>query len=196
MRPSDLVETLAPVARALDSLGVRYFVGGSLASSARGIARASLDVDLVADLRTEHVQDFASRLRPAYYISEEAIRDAITDRSSFNLVHLETMMKVDVFVSRGRPWDAEALSRAQMEFLDEGEEGTRFPVASAEDVVLAKLEWYRLGGERSDRQWSDVIGVLRTSAGTIDRHYLERHARALGVFDLLEKAFNEVQPLP
>ena len=70
-------------------------------------------------------------------------------------------MKVDVFVSRGRPWDAEALSRARKESLEEGEEGIRFPIASAEDVVLAKLEWYRLGGERSDRQSSAVIVVLQ-----------------------------------
>ena len=100
-------------------------------------------------------------------------------------------MKVDVFVPRGRPWDAAALSRARGESLEEGEGGLRFPVASAEDVVLAKLEWYRLGGERSERQWSDVIGVLRTSGGTIDRPYLERHARALDVSDLLTKALEE-----
>ena len=196
MKPSDLVETLVPVARTLDSLGVRYFVGGSLASSARGIARASLDVDLVADLRMEHVQDFAARLRPAYYVSEEAIRDAIAKRTSFNVVHLETMMKVDVFVSRGRPWDAEALARARNESLDEGEEAIRFPIASAEDVVLAKLEWYRLGGEHSERQWSDVLGVLRTSAGMMDRPYIVRHAETLGVRDLLEKALDEAQPPP
>jgi hypothetical protein len=189
--PSGLVETLVPVAQALDSLGIRYFVGGSFASSARGIARASLDVDLVADLRMEHVQDFATRLRPAYYVSEEAIRDAIANRTSFNVVHLVTMMKVDIFVSRGRPWDAEALARARKEALEEGQEGTRYPIASAEDVVLAKLEWYRLGGERSERQWSDVLGVLRMSAETIDREYLGRHAPALGVLDLLKRAFDE-----
>jgi hypothetical protein len=194
VKPSVLAETLEPVARALDSLGVRFLVGGSLASSARGIARASLDVDLVADLRMEHVTDFTARLRPAFYVSEEAIRDAIANRTSFNVVHLETMLKVDVFVSRGRPWDAEALARARKESLEEGGEGIRLPIASAEDVVLAKLEWYRLGGERSERQWSDVLGVLRTSAGTMDRPYLVRHAGTLGILDLLEKALDEVPP--
>ncbi len=188
MKRSDLVETLAAVARVLDSLGIRFFVGGSIASSARGLARASLDVDLVADLQIEQVSALVEGFRPDYYVSEEAIRDAIAHRSSFNLVHLGTMMKVDVFVSRGRPWDAEALARALKEPVEGGEDGIRVPIASAEDVVLAKLEWYRLGGECSERQWSDVLGVLRMSAGTIDRPYLERHARTLGVTDLLTKA--------
>jgi len=186
-----LVETLEPVARALDSLGVRYFVGGSLASSARGLARSSLDVDLVADLRPEQAPGLATLLRPHYYVSETAIREAIADRSFFNVVHLGTMMKVDLFISRGRSWDVEALARARKVSLGEGEDGTDFPVASTEDIVLAKLEWYRLGGERSERQWSDVIGVLRTNRGGVDRPYLERHARTLGVSDLLERALAE-----
>jgi hypothetical protein len=193
VKPPDLLQALTPVARALESLGIRYFVGGSLASSARGIARASVDVDLVADVRPEHVQDLVSRLRPAYYVSEAAIRDAIANRSSFNAVHLDTMLKVDVFVTRGRPYDDEAFTRAREEAFDDANEGARFPIASAEDVVLAKLEWFRLGGGRSERQWSDVLGVLRTCAEVIDRGYLERHARALGVFDLLVRALDEVQ---
>lgn len=160
------------------------------------MARASLDVDIVADIRMEHVQALAARLRPTCYVAEEAIRDAVANRSSFNVVHLETMMKVDIFVSRDRPWDAEALARARKESLGEGEEAMRFPIASAEDVVLAKLEWYRLGEERSERQWSDVLGVLRTSAEMIDRPYLLRHAKTLGILDLLERALNEIQPPP
>lgn len=191
MTPPVLIRALEPVARALESLGIRYFVSGSLASSARGIARASVDVDLVADVRAEHVEALASRLRPAYYVSEEAIRDAAENRSSFNVVHLETMLKVDVFVTRGRPFDLEAFARARVEALDDADEGARFPVAAAEDVILAKLEWFRLGKERSERQWSDVLGVLRTSAAAIDRAYLERHARALGVLDLLVRALDE-----
>ncbi len=186
-----LVEALEPVARALESLGARYFVGGSLASSARGLARASLDVDLIADLRPDQAPGLAALLSPHYYLSEEAIQEAIAHRSSFNVVHLATMMKVDVFISRGRSWDREALARARNVSLEDGAEGSYFPVASTEDIVLAKLEWYRLGAERSERQWSDVIGVLRTSGEAIDRPYLERHARALGVSDLLTKALEE-----
>lgn len=196
MKPPDLLQALTPVARALESLGIRYFIGGSLASSARGIARASVDVDLVADVRPEHVRDLVSRLRPAYYVSEEAIRDAVTNRSSFNVVHLDTMLKVDVFVTRGRPYDAEAFTRAREETFDDANEEARFPIATAEDVVLAKLEWFRLGGERSERQWSDVLGVFRINSDSIDRAYLERQARALGVFDLLDRALDAAQLPP
>jgi hypothetical protein len=196
VKPPDLLQALTPVARALESLGIRYFIGGSLASSARGIARASVDVDLVADVRPEHVRDLVSRLRPAYYVSEEAIRDAVASRSSFNVVHLDTMLKVDVFVTRGRPWDAEAFTRAREEAFDDANEAVRFPIATAEDVVLAKLEWFRLGGERSERQWFDVLGVLRINSDSIDRAYLERQARAMGVFDLLVQALDAAQLPP
>jgi hypothetical protein len=196
VKPPDLLQALTPVARALESLGIRYFIGGSLASSARGIARASVDVDLVADVRPEHARDLVSRLRPAYYVSEEAIQDAVTNRSSFNVVHLDTMLKVDVFVTRGRPYDAEAFTRAREEAFDDANEGARFPIATAEDVVLAKLEWFRLGGERSERQWSDVLGVLRINSDSIDRAYLERQARVLGVFDVLVRALDAAQLPP
>ena len=97
------------------------------------------------------------------------------------------MFKIDVFVSKGRPFDQEAASRARPQAIDEAEDGPLFPVASAEDVVLAKLEWFRLGGETSERQWWDVIGVLRV-AEDADRAYLRRWAAALSLTDLLERA--------
>lgn len=185
--PSDLVRALTPVADALESLGVAYYVGGSMASSARGIARASLDVDLVADLGDAHRAPLLARLRPAYYVSEEAIEEAVRERSSFNVIHLETMLKVDIFVAKGRPFDRDALARARLERLEE--EATRtFPVASEEDVVLSKLAWYRLGGERSERQWTDVLGVIRMAGPSLDTTYLDRHAESLGVGDLLKRA--------
>jgi hypothetical protein len=190
MTASDLVAALQPVADALAWLGVPYYIGGSIASSAHGIARASLDVDVVAALQPEHVEPLVSRLAPTYYVPVERLRDAVAARTSCNFIHLATMFKIDIFVSKGRPFDRQAAQRARSEPLDDSPAAPRFPVASAEDTVLAKLEWFRHGGEISERQWSDIIGVLRVTAA-IDRAHLEEWARSLGVDDLLKRALSE-----
>jgi hypothetical protein len=190
MTESDLVAALRPVAEALDALGVRYFVGGSIASSAHGVARASLDADLVAELEPGHVDRFVGRLESAYYIPVDRLRSAVVARSSCNLIHMPTMFKVDLFMSKGRAFDRTAASRAKLEAIDQNRDAALFPVASAEDTVLAKLEWFRLGGETSERQWSDIVGILKVSERA-DRPYLEQWAAALGVTDLLERAMAE-----
>jgi hypothetical protein len=191
MTASDLVAALQPVADALAGLGVSFYIGGSIASSAHGLARASLDVDVVATLQPEHVEPLVRRLAATYYIPVERLRDAVAARTSCNLIHLATMFKIDIFVSKDRPFDRQAAQRARPEPLDDIPAAPRFPVASAEDTVLAKLEWFRRGGEISERQWSDIIGVLRVTAD-IDRTYLEEWARSLGVDDLLKRALSEV----
>jgi hypothetical protein len=190
---SELLAALSPVVTTLDDLGVRYYIGGSVASSAHGVPRASVDVDVVADLDVAHVTPFVRRLETGYYVDEDRVRAAVAVRRSFNLIHLETMFKVDVFVSKRRPFDREALGRARAESLEESAGSPRFLVASPEDTVLAKLEWFRLGGEVSERQWSDLVGVLKIVLPRADLGYLERWAAALGVQDLLERALAEVR---
>jgi hypothetical protein len=190
---SDLVAALRPVAEAFEALGVRYYLGGSVASSAHGIARASLDADIVAALEPERVDALIGRLAQTYYIPVDRLRSAVAARSSFNLIHLATSFKVDVFVSKGRPFDREAAARARDQAIDEAPDAPRFPVASPEDTVLAKLEWFRLGGETSERQWWDILGVLKVTAD-IDSAYLRRWAASLGVEDLLERALADATP--
>ncbi len=187
MTESDLVAALRPVADTLDALGVGYYIGGSVASSAHGIARASLDADIVTSLEPKHVEPVVSRLASAYYIPVDRLRSAVSARSSCNFIHLATMFKIDVFVSKGRPFDRQAAQRARPQAIDEAPDAPRFLVASPEDTVLAKLEWFRLGGENSERQWWDVVGILRVTEEA-DRTYLRRWAAALGVADLLERA--------
>ena len=194
MRPPEILEALAPVAEALEALGVAYYVGGSVASSAHGVPRASLDVDLLAELGPEHVAPLCRRLQDAYYLDPGRIRDAVARRRSFNLIHLETMFKVDVFVSTGRAFDREALSRVSAEVLGEGERARAFALASPEDTILVKLEWFRLGGEVSERQWTDVLGMLKVLGTSLDSAYLGRWAPVLGVADLLERARQAVNP--
>jgi hypothetical protein len=187
MTESDLVAALRPVIEALDALRVPYYLGGSVASSAHGIARASLDADIVAALEPEHVDSLAQSLASAYYIPVDRLHSAVAARSSCNFIHLATMFKIDIFVSKKRPFDRQAAERARPQAIDEGPDAPRFLVASPEDTVLAKLEWFRLGGETSERQWWDVVGILKVTDDA-DRTYLRHWAALLNVADLLERA--------
>jgi hypothetical protein len=184
---ADLRAALGPVLAALRGLGVRHYVGGSIASSAHGVPRASIDADIVAELEPRHAAPLVAALRVAYYVPEERVHDAVARRRSFNLIHLETMVKVDVFVSRDRPFDRRAFDRVKTA-LAGGEE--EIPVSSPEDTVLAKLEWFLRGGEASERQWTDVVGVLR-AGGPLDEAHLREGAAELGVTDLLARALEE-----
>ena len=190
MTEPDLLVALAPVLEVLRRLGVRHYVGGSIASSAHGVPRASIDADVVAELLPAHAAALAAALRGAYYVPERRGEDAITQRASFNVIHLETMVKVDVFVSRDRPFDRRALDRVRSAPL---EGGATIPVSSPEDTVLAKLEWFRRGGEASERQWTDVMGLL-LAGGNLDDGYLREGARELDVADLLRRAIDQVGP--
>jgi hypothetical protein len=191
---SDLLAALTPLIEALEALGVRHYIGGSLASSAHGVPRASIDADVVAELDSERVAPLVARLHDAYYIDENRVRSAVGSRRSFNAIHLATMFKVDVFVSKGRPFDRESLERARPEPLTDASGARRFFLATPEDTILAKLEWFRAGGEVSERQWGDVVGVLKTCWPQLDQGYLTRWATTLEVGDLLERARAEAAP--
>jgi hypothetical protein len=188
----DVRAALDPIADALEAIGVAYRVGGSVASSAFGIARTTLDVDLVADLRAVQVADFVARVEAAYYVDADVIYDAIRRRSSFNLIHLATMVKIDVFVLKNRAFDRQAFSRYVDEPVGDGDD-RRFPFTTAEDMVIHKLEWFRAGGETSQRQWADVLGVLRLQGNALDHPYLTQWAAEVGVDDLLGRALAEAR---
>jgi hypothetical protein len=192
MTEPDLLLAVGPVLRVFRELGVRHYVGGSIASSAHGIARASVDADVIAELSAQHVARLVAALRDGYYVPDDRVRDAVERRSSFNVIHLETMLKVDVFVSRDRPFDKRAIDRARPTTTEGAE--IPLPLASAEDIVLAKLDWYRRGGEASERQWTDVMGVLRASGPVMDLSYLRSGAHELRVADLLDRALTEAGP--
>jgi len=127
---SELLAALAPVIDALEALGVRHYIGGSVASSAHGVPRASIDADVVADLSSEHVAPLVARLGDAYYIDEGRVRSAVESRRSFNAIHLATMFKVDVFVNKRRPFDRQAQERARPESLTDASGGRRFFLAT------------------------------------------------------------------
>ena len=189
--PEPIAVTLI-VTRILEQLGVTYFIGGSLASAVQGAARATVDADVVADLRPEHVGPLVHALGDAFYLDMDTIRKAVSSRGSFNLIHLKTMFKVDIFVNKGRPFDRAQLDRRVHQVLATDPEHSAY-IASPEDTILAKLDWYRRGGEVSDRQWRDVIAVLRVQGARLDERYLAVWAAQLGVEDLLSRALAEAK---
>ncbi len=187
---SDVAEALKPVASTFERLGVEFYVGGSVASSFHGAMRSTMDVDVVAKLDDEHVLPLIARLCSEYYASEPAIRDAIRRKSSFNLIHLATSFKVDVFVYRGRAFDDSVFARVQQGQIG-ADPGFTSPIASAEDIIIAKLEWYRLGNDASERQWQDITNVLKLLGDAANLSYLREFAPSVGAGDLLERLLSE-----
>jgi hypothetical protein len=191
MKDFDLLSAIKPVAKVLDKLSVPYYISGSVASSAYGMPRSTLDVDIVADLKFWHVKPLVSMLESSCYIDSKMVSDAIQNHSSFNIIHLETMLKVDIFIVKNTVYDREAFERRKKELLDEQQQASEFYLASPEDIILNKLDWYRLGEGVSERQWKDVIGVIKVQGNSLDRSYLRYWASELGLSDLLDQAFSE-----
>lgn len=186
-----ILTSLIPVVNAFEELAIDYYVGGSVASLVYGVYRTTADVDVIADVRLEHVPMLVQLLKDDYYIDADMIKDAIKHHSEFNLLHLKTMFKVDVFLQKKRLYDLEVRSRVQEGTLGDSENDYPFFMESPEDVILTKLEWYRMGGAVSDRQWSDIVGVLNVLRDRLDVDYLRHWATTLGVSDLLERALLE-----
>lgn len=180
------------VADQLERQNIPYAVVGSLASSAYGIPRSTQDVDIVAAVHHDDVEVFVSGLEQDFYVSRPMIAEAIENHSSFNVIHLDTMLKVDVFVVPESGLAGNELERAET-CVFESVENTELEVASAEDVLVRKLEWYRSGGEVSEQQWNDIIGIIEVEGERLDWDYMEWLAAKLGVEDLLSKARGEAE---
>lgn len=184
-----IVAAITPVVEALERLGVSYHIGGSVASSVYGLPRLTIDADIVADIQQRHVMPLVRLLEDTYYIDADMIRDAIRRRASFNMIHHDTIIKIDIFIPKLRAFDQEELSRVSLQDIEGSEHP--FYIASPEGTILNKLEWYRMGGEISDRQWNDILGVLKVRGETLDIDYLRKWAASLKVTDLLERAFED-----
>ncbi len=183
----ETLEVLRQVTAALEQVGVPYRVSGSVASSALGIPRATLDIDIVADLTPHHVAPLARLLGQDFYFDQVHALQAIQQRSSFNLLHLAKAIKVDIFLVNPTPFEQSAFAREHRITLEEPEPPYSVAFCTAEDILLHKLRWYELGGRSSERQWSDILGILRVQT-TLDLDYLRRWARELGLLELLEQA--------
>lgn len=190
--PPDALPAVAPVIDLFEQLHVPYHVGGSFAIAAHGLPRASADVDVVAELTLGQVDGFVAALEDRYYVNRDRVREAIVQRGSFNLVDRETSMKVDVFIPEREAFAAQEQARARPVRFGTGNDARELFVKSREDLVLRKLRWYRDGNEVSEKQWTDVVGLLTVQAGRLDVEYLRHWATDLGVTDLLERAMADV----
>lgn len=148
-----------------------------------------MDVDVVAKIQNQHITSLKKLLHDKYYTDEDMISEAIRMKTSFNLLHFDTMIKIDVFVFREEPYQKEVLRRKRKDSLEEEQEGSKFYFTSAEDIILNKLQWYKMGGEVSERQWQDIIGVLKVQKTSLDKEYLIKWAKKLDLLTLLKEAF-------
>jgi hypothetical protein len=185
----DAIRVTFEVARALEELQVPYLVGGSIASSVHGIPRSTRDADLVADLQPQNVQPLVDALTANFYIDAERIQHAIRRRSSFNLIHHATGLKIDIFLLKGDPLSHQEMNRRRR--ISPLDDDATIPVASPEDIILQKLHWYRLGNGVSDQQWNDVLGVMKVQRRSIDFSYLREGADRREIGDLLERALQD-----
>ncbi len=190
MSLSDPLELAAFVAEAFERLGVRYILGGSLASAAMGEPRATLDIDLVADLTASTLGPWLAALGPDFFVDHRWAGEEVARRGSFQILHLPSMIRLDVFVP---PWEGVHLwkwQRRRRLALDPTA-GLAIDVTAAEGIVIQKLVWFRAGGEVSDRQWRDVLGVLKAHRGRLDDGELRAWAEQMAVTDLLTRALSE-----
>lgn len=189
---SEPIQVTEKVVSAFNRLGIPYLIGGSLASAVYGIIRATMDADLVADIKPEQIAPLVAALEKEFYIDAEMILDTIQHTSSFNLIHLDTMFKIDVFILKQRPFDINQMQRRISQSMGDSPEDQAY-FSTAEDIILAKLEWFRAGGETSERQWRDILGVLDLQGDRLDFEYLQKWADILGIRDLFQKAQHAVE---
>ena len=185
----DVMEALTPLVDALEQLGIAYYIGGSVSSSLHGMARRTQDVDVIADIGPNQVRLLVQALQRDYYVDEQAWKDAVRRGLPYNVIHLNTMLKVDLIPFKRRAFTREEARRAQAHILEAGTRPVR--VASAEDAILTKLEWFEMGERSSARQWNDILGIMKQQGVTLDVPYLAQWADVLGVRDLLDRALVE-----
>jgi len=184
-----VIDPATPLVRfleALDRAGIRYLIGGSVASGVHGIFRATADVDMVADIERSQIASLVRLLGPDFYADADAIAEALRRGRAFNVIHFASTAKFDIFPLSPDPYQQSQFARRQIAEVDlGGEEKLRLPVATAEDTLLMKLVWYRAGGEVSERQWNDVRGIVAVQGVRLDRAYLNKWAPYLNLADLL-----------
>lgn len=181
------LDVAAEIAAILDRLGIPYVVGGSVAASLVGEPRSTLDLDVMIDAGPDDAARLARALGESCYVDEATAVEAARRRSAFNAIHLASSLKIDFFFAEDAAFAREALAHRQTVRIGTAD----IAFYAVEDLVVRKLWWFRAGDETSERQWRDVLGILRLNRDSIDRERLQLMAADAGVSDLLERAARE-----
>ena len=176
-------ELLKQVTSVLTSIGVDYMLTGSLASSFQGEPRSTHDIDLVVVLPEQAIPALVGAFPdPDYFLSEDAVREAICRRSMFNLLSLNDGEKVDFWLLTDEPFDISRFRRKKVEQI----QGMTLNVSSPEDTILVKLRWAQMSGG-SEKQVNDALRVYELQRPVLDQDYLDEWAARLGVESLLRR---------
>ena len=186
-----LLSVIRPVVSVFERLEIPYYLGGSVAAIIYGLPRMTLDADLSASLNESHVPQLIAAWESDFYVSGPMIREAIQRQSCFNLIHLKTVYKVDIFCSHSQAFQQSVLGRRRRDSLVSGDDELFIDVATPEDLILHKLVWYRKGNETSERQWLDILTILKLQSVVIDADYIAEWAATLNVLDLWERIREE-----
>lgn len=190
MSKSDVIAAMRPVINLLEELNIPYYIGGSIASSSLGIARATMDVDIITSLSLAHVEKIVRLLDENYYVDNEMIKDAIKHKSTFNVIHHDTSYKIDFFISKTTEYQQTIFERISRKKLVDKDDVIEVFICAPEDVILTKLIWYIERGGTSEKQWNDILGVLKIQKNTLDIEYLLHWAEKLSAKFELDKALN------
>lgn len=186
---SELGEAFEELLSVFDRLEIRFLVGGSVASATHAFPRFTQDIDIVADISTDSLDAFCDAIEPRFYVDRETVRRSVAGGRAFNIIHSRLAYKFDIFPAANNPFAQAELGRSRYATTRvTGLEGIAFPVASPEDIILSKLNWYRRGGESSQRQWNDILDVLQVCRPNLNMKYLNDWSVELGVNDLLAVA--------
>ncbi len=189
------VQVTQQVVQTFERLNIQYLVGGSLASSLHGVPRATQDVDIVADIELNQAGPVAEALQDDFYVDAGLIREAVSNYSSFNIIHLATMFKADVFVLKPDNISQQEMVRRELYQISD-DPNEQLYLATAEDVIIHKLYWYQMGGCISERQWNDALGVIQVKRDALDYAYLKQAAQQRAVSELLEQILKDADEFP
>jgi hypothetical protein len=181
------LDVLSLVISKLNELGIQYMVGGSFASSVHGFVRNTQDADLIVDMPSDAVAALVESLRRDFYIDRNMVQQALLRGSSFSVVHFQTAFKLDFFVLSEDTYARKSFSRRILSAIYPEGRVQGF-VQTPDDTILAKLRWFRQGGEISETQWRDVIGIIKSQSDRLDETYLRLWAQHLALSDLLQRA--------
>jgi hypothetical protein len=185
----DVLLPIRSVTDIVEKHHLTHYIGGSLASSLYGMQQLVQDIDLVVALPSSQVAAFIADIKPDYLINEVAIYSAIQNHAAFSMLHLETLLKVDVIIPQLSPFEQQASQHRQWHALDK--DSRLFPISSPEDIVLVKLKHHQQAGKVPDDQWNDILGVLKVQRPRLNLAYMNRWAEQLNVTSLLKQAYDD-----